>query len=256
MTIDDTNWWKKIEPMAGAALTGMLIPVGLPGFAGTRKHSWQTLLDERFGVDGWRIDHYVRGQIVPFNQAIAEYEQCYRVYLRSNPELVEWMTTWCGNVYDDHPSNVDDDEYLQPFTRRNHYQDIAVRRVIAELVDDIQWPRVIETRVETVQMVDLNGGEPGPVPRARGMRGRYLLQIRSSESPGFFLSPTVVPVYDPALITAHPQMAGWWLSEGCQHLSVESFWQMSKVVMVRYDRFLAAGAARRNPLDGLESDSA
>ena len=254
MTIDYTNWWNQIEPMAGAALAGMLIPIGLPGFAGARKQAWQELLDARFGADSWRIDHYVRGQIVPFTEAIAEYEQSYRVYLRSNPELAEWIATWCGNVYDDNRSNVYDDEYLQPHTRQNHYQDIAVRRVIAELVDDPTWPRIVETQTEVCELVDLGDGTVHRMPRARGMRGRYLLQIRTPESPGFFLSPAVVPVYDPALITAHPQMAGWWLSEGCQHLSVESFWQMSKVVMVRYDRFLAAGALRRDPLAGFESD--
>ena len=33
--------------------------------------------------------------------------------------------------------------------------------------------------------------------------------------------------------------------------SVEAFWQSSKVVVVRYDRFLALGAGRAAPLDGL-----
>lgn len=255
MAIDYTNWWRQIEPLAGAALAGMLIPIGLPGYAGARKHVWQALLNERFGVDGWRIDHYVRGQIVPFNQAIAEYEQSYRVYLHNHPEIAEWVAAWCGNVYDDDRSNVYDDEYLQPHTRQNHYQDIAVRRVIAELVDDPDWPHIVETPVEECDLVDLNDGAIYHAPRARGMRGHYLLQIRTPESPGFFLSPAVVPVHDPKLITVHPLMTGWWLNEGCQHLSVESFWQMSKVIMVRYDRFLAAGAARRNPLAGLESDT-
>ena len=38
------------------------------------------------------------------------------------------------------------------------------------------------------------------------MRGRYLLQIRTAESPGFLLNPAAVPVHDPSLITTHPQM--------------------------------------------------
>jgi hypothetical protein len=43
----------------------------------------------------------------------------------------------------------------------------------------------------------------------------------------------------------------WYHREGCGHLSVEAFWQMSKVIEVRYDRFLALGEGRERPLDGL-----
>jgi hypothetical protein len=256
MNMDYTNWWKALEPAARASLVGILIPVGVPGFAGAQKRVWQAQLDALYGEDGWRIDHYIRGKLAPFHEAIGEYEQCYRAHLHSNPELVEWLTTWCGNVYDDDLANVHDDTYFQPHTRQNHYQDIAVRHVIAELVDDPAWPRVTETPDEMCDLIDLNDGRVHRVPRARGMRGRYLLQIRTPESPGFFLSPAVVPVYDPRLITAHPQMRGWWLSEGCQHLSVESFWQMSKVVVVRYDRFLELGEGRNHPLTGLERNAA
>lgn len=62
MDLDYTNWWERIEPEARAVLAGVLIPIGTPGHAGAQKAQWQALLDERFGDDGWRIDHYVRGQ--------------------------------------------------------------------------------------------------------------------------------------------------------------------------------------------------
>ena len=89
------------------------------------------------------------------------------------------------------------------------------------------------------------------VPRARGFGGRYLLQIREPDSPGFMLSPAVVPVHDPALISSLPSRIEWYHSEGSGHLSVEAFWQSSKVVEVRYDRFLESGADRAQPLAGL-----
>ena len=65
------------------------------------------------------------------------------------------------------------------------------------------------------------------------------------------LNPAVVPVHDPALITSLPNRDEWYHVEGCGHLSVEAFWQMSKVIEVRYDRLLALGrgprrAARRD----------
>ena len=110
------------------------------------------------------------------------------------------------------------------------------------------WPDVINTPVETVEMVDLGTGTPYTAPRARGFRGRHLLQIRDPLSPGYVLNPAVVPIHDPALITTLPERTEWYHREGCGHLSVEAFWQMSKVIEVRYDRFLALGEDRALPL--------
>ncbi len=113
------------------------------------------------------------------------------------------------------------------------------------------WPDVIKTPVETVEMVDLGTGTPYTAPRARGFRGRHLLQIRDPLSPGYVLNPAVVPIHDPALITTLPERTEWYHREGCGHLSVEAFWQMSKVIEVRYDRFLALGEDRALPLADL-----
>jgi hypothetical protein len=154
-------------------------------------------------------------------------------------------------VYDFDVSNVADDAYEQPETEMNHYQDISVRRVIAELVDDPDWPDVTETPELTVELIDLGDGVRNAVPRARGFRGRYLMQIREPDSPGYMLSPAVVPIHDPALITTLPTRTEWYHAEGCGHLSVEAFWQMSKVIEVRYDRFLELGVSRAEPLAGL-----
>lgn len=232
-------------------LAEVWIPVGVPGYSGPSKAERQALLDARFGADGWRFAHVVRGRIVPMADAIAEYEQAYRVFLRDRPALVQFLVTRCGNVYDDNVTNVHDTDYVQPATAMNHYQDISVRRVIAELVDDPAWPQVTDTPVETVALRDLGTGDVHHLPRARGFRGDGLLQIRDPQSPGFVLNPAVVPVHDPALITTLPNRIDWYHVEGCAHLSVEAFWQMSKVVEVRYDRFLALGPGRAEPLAGL-----
>ena len=232
-------------------LSEVWITVGAPGFSGAGKAARQALLDQRFGADGWRWAHVVRGRVVPFTAAIAEYEQAYRVYLRDRPALVEWLVTTCGNVYDFEPSNVHDHDYVQPHTGMNHYQDISVRRVIAELVDDAAWPQVTDTPAEMVALTDLGRGDLHHLPRARGFRGDGLLEIPDPTSPGFCLNPAVVPAHDPTLLPAFPGRHEWYHSEGCGHLSIEAFWQASKVVEVRYDRFLALGPARSAPLDGL-----
>jgi len=251
LTINQDNWWQAVTPAAQAALTQIWVPIGTPGYAGPQKRNWQQTLDGRFGADAWRMSHYVRGRIVSKLEALREYEQSYRLYLHSRPALIDFLVNTCGNVYDDQVRNVYDEAYEQPHTQANHYQDIAVRRVIAELVDDITWPNVIATPVEETDLIDLDDGQLHRVPRARGFRGQYLLQVRSARSAGFMLNPAVVPVHDPALIITNPRQGGWYLHEGCQHLSVEAFWQMSKVVEVRYDRYLALQQGRDKPLAGL-----
>lgn len=239
------------ESLANPLLGQVWVPVGVPGFAGEEKARRRQLLDERFGVDGWRYGHYVRGEIVSPAIAILEYEESYRRFLRRQSQLVEYLVTACGNVYDWGVENVHDDAYEQPHTAMNHYQDISVRRVIAELVDDAGWPSVTETARGEVDLRDLGSGATHRVPRARGFRGDGLLQIRDALSPGYCLNPAVVPAHDPALLVSAPGHVGWFLDEGCSHLSVEAFWQMSKVIEVRYDRFLALGSKRDLPLDGV-----
>ncbi len=250
---DRNNWWEHVKPVMKNRLDQIWIPIGGPGFSGEKKGGRQSFLDEQFGPNCWRISHYVRGRIVSKMEAIREYEHSYRLYLRSRPHLVEFLTKYCGNVYDDQPSNVYDYDYDQPHTIMNHYQDISVRRVIAELVDDPTWPQLIETEPGEVDLIDLNDGKTHHVPRARGFRGDYLLQIREPDSPGFFLNPAVVPIHDSDLIITNPNLGNdWYLQEGCGHLSVESFWQMSKVIEVRYDKFLMLKEARFHPLAGFD----
>jgi hypothetical protein len=84
-----------------------------------------------------------------------------------------------------------------------------------------------------VDLIDLGTGVVHRVPRARGFRGDHLLQIREPDSPGYLLNPAVVPVHDPALVTTLPDRPAWYHAEGCGHLSVEAFWQGSKIVEVR-----------------------
>jgi len=238
-------------PESSDMLDQMWIPVGVPGFSGDSKARRHELLAGRFGADGWRYGHFVRGAIVPPAVAILEYEASYRHFLRARPHLVQYLVSECGNVYDWAPSNVFDHEYEQPHTAMNHYQDISVRRVVAELVDDPEWPWVTDTDSELAHLRDLGSGELHHLPRARGFRGQGLLEIRGATSPGFVLNPAVVPVHDPLLLVTAPGATDWYLQEGCAHLSVEAFWQMSKVVEVRYDRFLALGDQREHPLAGL-----
>ncbi|MEW5991497.1 MAG: hypothetical protein AB1736_09170 [Chloroflexota bacterium] len=128
--MDRSDWWMALPRTAFDALGQTWIPVGAPGFAGLEKARWRDLLDGRFGPDGWRLGHVVRGRIVGPAEAIVEYEASYRVFLRDRRALVAFLAATCGNVYDDRVENVFSDTYDQPDTPSNHYQDVAVRRVV------------------------------------------------------------------------------------------------------------------------------
>ena len=246
--VDRSDWWRSLPAPTAANLASVWIPVGLPGFSGDRKRARQTALDARFGKDGWRLAHVVRGRVVTPATAIREYEHAYRVFLTDRRPLVAFLAEACGNVYDNAVENVHDDDYEQPHRASNHYQDISVRRIVGELADDPAWPEVTPTEPGEAELLDFGTGERVRVPRAYGFRGEGLLQIREPASPGFMLSPAVVPIHDPALITTLPNRDEWYHREGIAHLSVEAFWQMSKVVEVRYDRFLELGPGRAEPL--------
>ena len=72
--VDRSSWWRSLPPSAAANLAAVWVPVGLPGFSGEQKAARQHALDERFGADGWRLAHVVRGRVVPPSEAILEYE--------------------------------------------------------------------------------------------------------------------------------------------------------------------------------------
>ena len=67
--------WDDVDPAARRLLGDVWIPVGVPGYAGDAKARWQATLDGRFGADGWRIAHIVRGEIVPRPESIVEVEE-------------------------------------------------------------------------------------------------------------------------------------------------------------------------------------
>lgn len=233
-----------------AGLADIWICIGHPGFSGDDKQRRHDLLSNRFGPDGWRWRFVVRGRLVSFNDAIAEYEQSYRTYLAEHPEVVTWLTSIAGNVYDHSVDNVWDDDYVQPGPEANHYQDIAVRRVVAEL-HGINAAHNSTESTSLVELTDLTTGAVHRVPRAPGFLGDNLVQLRDAHSPGYPLNPALVPVHDPALVSTRPDAVEWFHREGCGHLSVEAFWQTAKLIEVRYDRFITLGELRDQPLHGI-----
>lgn len=251
----NNQWWTNCPDEIKKQTSTIWVPLGNPGYAGETKQDRKKMLDKYLGVDGWQMNHLVRGEPVPVEQAIREYEHSYRVYLKSHPDIVSFLIENFGNVYDFAPENVYDDSYIQPHTERNHYQDISIRRVIAELVLDPSWTNVQSTSTEVAQLTDLADGTCYELPRAVGFRGDYLLEVRGLQSAGYFLNPAVIPFYDPSLIVSNPQARSWYLEEGCRYWSIEAFWQYSKILTARYDRYASLDSEGREAIDRLVSNN-
>ena len=136
----------------------------------------------RLAEDGWAVHTvYVDTGGSTFEERAAIRRQASAVGAASHQEIdardqvfdrfVRFLVQACSNVYDNAVSNVRDDAYLQPHTTSNHYQDISVRRVIAELVDDPAWPEVTATEAGEAELLDFGTGRRERVPRASGFRG-------------------------------------------------------------------------------------
>ena len=168
---------------------------GCPGSRATRRPARRSVLDKRFGRR--RVADRPRRPGAHRDRRPSPSSSTRRrtaQFLRDRPALVRFLVTTCGNVYDDNPSNVFDDAYEQPHTALNHYQDISVRRVVAELVDDPDWPEVVDDAAR-----DRRPRRPRDRARPAACRGHagsaatHLLQIRDPLSPGYVLNPAVVP---------------------------------------------------------------
>ena len=153
----------------------------------------------RFAPDGWRFAHVVRGAVVPTAGRHRRVRgDATGATCATDPASSRSSSTTCGNVYDDEVANVHDDDYDQPHTAMNHYQDIAVRRVIAELVDDPGLARRHATRPPSSPTSSTWGparrtGCRGPAASAATTCSRSANRSRRATC----LSPAVVPVHDP-----------------------------------------------------------
>lgn len=128
------------------------------------------------------------------------YEDAYYFYLADHAEMLDQLARDARDVYDDDPRDVDSGlDYEVQTTTRNHYQDIAIRRVMAR--------------------------------HGRRFEGAHLVQIRHTEGThplSIPLSPGAVPFHQPTWIV-QPALERWWW----EPYSVECFYQSNKVLQVQ-----------------------
>lgn len=168
-----------------------------PGYFGSRRNQILHKYDRLYGKNNYRICWKVSDRILEIPYALMLYEDAYYEFLKNDPRLLDSLITSAKDVYDNAKTNVKSElTYENQENHSNHYQDIAIRRVVMRL--------------------------------GKKFQGKRLIQIRHSSASGIgkSLSPGRVPFHLPFLIEK-PVKSGWWNSG-----TVEEFWQSNKVLQV------------------------
>ena len=192
-----------------------------PGYLGKKRDEIYKFWDEQYGKDKWIIVYELGPYILTREEGILIYEDAYFVYLKSNQEALNWLTSTACDVYDTAPTNIFSKyDYSIQETPNNHLHDIAIRRALRRL------------------------GEP--------FRGNHIVQVRGKGSEGEQLSPHLIPFHLPNLIyqslnleyspnmnfsTSVKDYTGkgrWWDKIGIPN-SVEKFYQHNKILILKED---------------------
>lgn len=200
------RWVAAGEPTERAAARGLSnhhVSEDRVGVIGFKKKRHEQARDEQHGPGNWTSAHFFDQSVILKQCSLALYETAYLHHLRSHPDLLDWICSTAQEVYDYSPKNVRCRmSYDMEGEKANHYQDIAVRRVVAAL--------------------------------GRTFEGTELLQIRGKDSAGYALNPGQVPFHlapfinQPETFSSPDNPRVWW-NQG----SVESFWQNNKVLLIR-----------------------
>ncbi|MBI4918995.1 hypothetical protein HY837_03630 [archaeon] len=176
-------------------MTNEFVKVGRPGAIGSRKNEVITNYNKLYGENNWRLIHHINNFPVELPGVLALYEDAYFEYFKVNPEELDFIAENYENCYDNNVSNVNSgfDYTIQEYGG-NHYQDIAIRRV---LLRNGMW-----------------------------FKGKGLLEIRTSGT-GLKWNPGELPFHLPELIV-QPEFKGWW-----KHRSIESWYQSNKYLEVK-----------------------
>lgn len=148
--------------------------------------------DARFGAGGWRTGYTWGPWMLDVRSGIQIYEDAYYQALVHTPELLQWLLQY-QEVYDTSPSNIQShcDYGIQEVEGAGqHWQDIAVRRVL----------------------------------RRRGLwfHGEKLLEIRGHTSEGYALNPGQLPFHRLDLFV-QPRQYGWWRPDSIEDFSISNF---------------------------------
>jgi hypothetical protein len=177
------------------ATSGTWRTLGRPHYFGRNRDHWRRAYDYRFGPHGWRIRHVVCGEVLELPVAAHHCADAYVAFLKSRPDLLDWLCAIASDVYLTAHSNVRSGlDYAVQETKVEHVHDIALRNALTQL--------------------------------GRQFAGEKLLRLSGRGRESMTLSPGVVPFHRPEWIV-QPILEHWWQPD-----SIECFWQSNKVLQI------------------------
>lgn len=183
-----------------------------PGYFGEKRGELIASYNEKYGQENWKISWQWGSQIIERPEAHQLYEDGYYEYLRSNPNVADWLAREFSNVYDNSLSNIDSGfNYDYQEAKSTHLQDISLRRCLMRL--------------------------------GKWFSGDKLLEVRSFDKVGAFLSPCRIPFHLPHMIyKGQTKYKGeerdfskdppWWIKKGVKD-SIEEFYQQNKILQIK-----------------------
>ena len=77
------------------------------GFAGFRGKDIYEKFDAMFGANNWLPAHTMDdGKVISRHEAYLIYEEAYYLFIKSHPQIREWVVGTASEVYDIQPSNI------------------------------------------------------------------------------------------------------------------------------------------------------
>jgi hypothetical protein len=102
-----------------------------PGYLGTSRDEIQSIWNDEYGKDNWRLAWQWGKNIIQKPEALQIYEDGYYEFFKLNNGILEWLVKTASNVYDTSPSNIKAVfSYDIQETPSTHLHDVAIRRAV------------------------------------------------------------------------------------------------------------------------------
>lgn len=177
--------------------------IGKPGWFGEDRAKKIGFYTNEYGAGNWRIRHQLGPRVLDFDQAVALYELSYRLHFLNPLTRYIWMDLIrrASEVWIELPSDVEcGTDYYRQNAPAVHYEDMAIRRILAEHGLSFQGDHPIRVRGDSDDVV------------------------------GVALSSIHVPFVFPDFIERGTGETRWF---NRHRGSLEEFWHENKILQVR-----------------------
>jgi len=181
--------------------------IARPGWFGENRDQILAEYDQKYGRGNWRIRHKLGSRVLDFNQAINLYELSYELDFNHPDRRCRWnyLIKNACDVWTEKLSDVKSGKnYAVQKAPAAHYEDIAIRRILAKYDLKFQGKEFIRIRADSEDLV-----------------GKILSSIHI---------PFIYPDYIEGSLD--DKMPWWDRHKG----SLECFWHLNKILQLRKPR--------------------